>query len=283
MQKKVRSLFEIHVAVFLFGLAGIFGKLVSLPAVIITLGRVLFATIALLIIFLYKKKKITLNNKKDYFFLIILGIVLAIHWTTFFHSIQISTVSIGLLTFSTFPLFVTFIESYFFKEKITFKNIILAIITLMGVALVIPKYEFGNNLTQGAIWGIISGFTFAILQLMNRKYVKKYSSLVITFYQVGIASLVLLPFLFYYPINYDLKNVLLLGLLGIVFTAIAHSLFIKGLQNIKVQTASIIASLEPVYAIIFAVFIINEIPTFRVILGGIIILGTSLYVTIGLK
>ena len=75
-------------------------------------------------------------------------------------------------------------------------------------------------------------------------------------------------------------DILLLIILGIVFTAISHTLFINGLKNIKAQTAGIISSLEPVYGIIFALFIIGEVPTLREVLGGIIILGTAFYSTI---
>jgi len=74
-----------------------------------------------------------------------------------------------------------------------------------------------------------------------------------------------------------------LVLLGVLFTAVAHSLFIKGLTNVKAQTASIIASLEPVYGIIFAVIILSEIPTLRVVIGGSIILGATFYTTIKSK
>ena len=78
-----------------------------------------------------------------------MGVILAIHWTTFFKSIQVSTVAIGLLTFSTFPVFVTFLEPYFFKEKIKLSDVVIAIVTFLGVMLVIQKFELGNNLTQG--------------------------------------------------------------------------------------------------------------------------------------
>jgi drug/metabolite transporter (DMT)-like permease len=266
-------------AVFLFGISGLFGKLVDCPAIIITLGRVFFATVALLIILIYGKKKIKLDSGKDYFYLIVSGIILAFHWTAFFYSIQLSTVAIGLLTYSTFPVFTTFLEPYFFKEKFQPRNMLVALIAFAGIALVIPEYDFGSNMTKGAIWGILSGFSFALLQTMNRKFVANYSSLTVTFYQVGTASIVLLPFIFLYPITYSMNDMLLLVLLGIVFTAFAHSLFIKGLNTIKVQTASIIASLEPIYGILFAVILFSEIPSLRSILGGAIIIIASIYVS----
>jgi drug/metabolite transporter (DMT)-like permease len=280
MPSSTKNLFQIHTAVFLFGLAGLFGKLVDLPSTIIVLGRVIFASIFLIIILLYFKQSIKLKKKRDYLHLAILGLVLAIHWVTFFQSIQVSTVAIGLLSFSTFPVFTTFLEPYFFKEKLRLNNIVIALITFGGIALVIPEFKLENNTTQGVLWGITSGFTFSILSILNRKYVKQYSSLVIAFYQDSIATLALLPFLFLINPTFHTNDILLLILLGVVFTALAHTLFIKGLTAVKAQTASIIASLEPVYGIVFAALLLKEIPEARVMLGGLIILGTTLYATI---
>ncbi len=280
MSGNTKNLFQIHTAVLLFGLAGLFGKLINLPSTIIVLGRVLFASIFLIIILLYLKQSIRLNKKRDYLYLAILGLVLALHWVTFFQAIQVSTVAIGLLSFSTFPVFTTFFEPYFFKEKLRLHDIIIALITFGGISLVIPEFKLENNVTQGVLWGTTSGFTFSILSILNRKYVKQYSSLVIAFYQDAIATIALLPFLFLIKPTFQTNDILLLILLGVVFTALAHTLFIKGLTAIKAQTASIIASLEPVYGIIFAIIILNEIPEARVILGGLIILGTSLYATL---
>jgi drug/metabolite transporter (DMT)-like permease len=277
---KNKSLIEIHTAVLFFGLAGLFGKLILLPALIIVLGRVIFATIFLALLSLYLKQNIKLNPKKDYFYLFLLGIILALHWWTFFQSIQVSTVAVGLLTYSTFPIFVTFLEPYFFKEKIKPSAIYLALITFLGVILVVPRFEIANNITQGVLWGMASGLTFAVLSVLNRKYVKKYSSLVIAFYQDSAAAIVLVPFLFLMEFTITFKDILLLILLGVCFTAIAHTLFIKGLTNVKAQTASIIACLEPVYGIVMASFILGEIPGLRIISGGMLILSATFYATI---
>jgi drug/metabolite transporter (DMT)-like permease len=280
MTPKNKSLMEIHTAVLFFGLAGLFGKLILLPALIIVLGRVIFAAIFLALLSLYLKQNIKLNQRRDYFYLFILGIILALHWWTFFQAIQVSTVAVGLLTYSTFPIFVTFLEPYFFKEKIKRSDIFLAVITFLGVILVVPRFEITNNITRGALWGIASGFTFAVLSLLNRKYVKKYSSLVIAFYQDSAAVIVLLPFLFLMEFTITIKDILLLILLGVCFTAIAHTIFIKGLTNIKAQTASIIACLEPVYGIVIAIFLLGEVPGLRIISGGMLILAATVYATI---
>jgi drug/metabolite transporter (DMT)-like permease len=279
MKIKNKSVMEIHTAVLLFGLSGLFGKLLSLPPIIIVLGRVFFSSIFLLFIVLYLKRNILLREKKHYFYLLLMGILLAVHWTTFYKSIQVSTVAIGLLTFSTFPVFVTFLEPYFLKEKIKLSEVIIAAVTFMGVVLVVPKLQLDNSFTQGALWGILSGLTYAVLSMMNRSYVREYSSTVIAFYEQAIAAILLLPFLFLYRPIFQGQDILMLILLGTVFTGVSHSLFIRGLRNIKTQTAGIISSLEPVYGIIFAALLLREIPTLREVIGGIIILGAVFYST----
>lgn len=274
MTQKRHGLIEIHFAVLLFGLAGLFGKFLFLPALVIVFGRTFFAALTLSAILFYSKTQIRTKSIQDFTVLILLGIILAIHWITFFHAIQISTVAVGLLTFSTFPVFVTFMEPYFFKEKLRRFDMLTAASVLLGLILVIPSLDFQNNITQGAFWGTISGFTFAVLSILNRKYVSTYPSMVIVWYQNWIATLILFPFLFFKDLSLQPTDVLLLAILGIFCTALAHVLFIKSLVHIKTQLASITACLEPVYGIIFAFILLGEIPALRTIIGGCIILGT---------
>lgn len=283
MTDKNKSLMQIHLAVLLFGLSGLFGKFITLPPIIIVSGRVCFSSAFLFIVIKVFKRGIRLKEKRHYLYLIIMGGILVIHWTTFFKAIQMSTVAIGLLTFSTFPVFVTFLEPYFFKEKLKVSDVIVAVITFLGVALVIPKFELCNDVTQGVIWGVISGFTYALLSMFNRKYVNEYSSLVVAFYEQIVAAVLLIPVWFVSHPVVQTKDILLIILLAVVFTGISHTLFIEGLKNIKTQTAGIISCLEPLYAIIFAALLLNEIPGIREVLGGVIILGTVFYSTIKSK
>lgn len=278
-----KNLLQIHFAVLLFGLAGLFGKLIHLPSIAIVFGRVLVASVSLLLILLITKQSLKLNQKKDYAYLAALGILLAIHWVSFFQAIQLSTVAIGLLTFSTFPFFTAVLEPWFFKQKQNGKDLLIALIALVGVALVIPTFELKNQVTQGALWGIFSGATFAVLSILNRKWVKSYSASVVAFYQDAAATVALLPLLFTQSLEFKTSDLWLLALLGIVFTALSHSLFISGLKTVKAKTASIIATLEPVYGTLAAVILLKEIPAPKVILGGLIILGTVLYETISSK
>jgi len=274
MTPKRHGLVEIHVAVLLFGLAGLFGKFLFLSPLVIVFGRTSFAALTLSAILFYSKTQIRTKSIQDFTVLVLLGIILAIHWVTFFHAIQISTVAVGLLTFSTFPVFVTFMEPYFFKENLRRFDMLTAGSVFIGLTLVIPSLDFQNNITQGAFWGTISGFTFAALSILNRKYVGTYPSMVIVCYQNWMATLILFPFLFFEDLSLQPIDFLLLAVLGIFCTALAHVLFIKSLVHIKTQLASITACLEPVYGIIFAFVLLGEMPALRTMLGGCIILGT---------
>lgn len=281
MKGKAKNLTEIHIAVLLFGSAGLFGKFLSLPPSVIVFGRTFFASLSLLIIVRIFKYSLKINSRRDSFGLIFLGALLAVHWIAFFKSIQISTVAIGLLTFSTFPIFVTFIEPYFFKEKLKSSDIAMAFVVFLGVFLIIPKFDISNAITQGVLWGIFSGLTFALLSIINRKYVRKYSPLVIAFYQDTFSAIFLIPILFLSEYKIRVNDVLMLIFLGVFCTAVAHSLFIKGMVRVKAQTASIITCLEPIYGIIFAMILLSEIPGIRTALGGIVIIATVFYITLG--
>ncbi len=273
------SLFKIHIAVLFFSIAGLFGKWIDLPPSLITWGRCAFAFVALFFLILFSKERFALRQVSHYLVFAGLGLLLALHWWAFFYSIQISTVAIGLLTFSTFPVFTAFLEPLFFKEKIRTMDVVAALVTFAGILLIVPGIDINNSITLGAIIGMSSGLSFAVLQILNRKYVQTYSGKLITFYQTGIAAIVLLPATSFGQGYFTRSNVLLLILLGVLCTAIAHSLFVSGLRSVKVRTASIIAGLEPVYGIAAAILFLHEIPSWKEVCGGIVILAMAALVS----
>lgn len=279
MENQKKSLLSIHLAVLLFGLAGLFAKWVQLPAVIIVLGRVIFSSLSLFILLKVKKGSIRLESRKDYGLMVTAGIVLAVHWTTFMQSIQTSTVAIGTLTFSTFPLFVTFLEPVLFHEKLRASSVVSAFIMLLGVLCIVPEFELGNAMTQGVVWGMICSFTYAVLSLLNRLFMEKYTSSVTAFYEQATASFVLLPTLFVLKPSVTVRDIVVLILLGVVFTAVAHTMYIEGLRHVKVQTAGIISGLESVYGIIAAFLFLGEKPGIKELIGGAVILGVVFYST----
>lgn len=278
-----RYTFQVHIAVLLFGMTGIFGKLLPLHPLIIVLGRVVFSFIFVGIWMGYKKETFKLDNKRDLRDLIIMGVVLAIHWTTFFWSIQLSNVAIGLLTFSTFPIFVTFFSALIFKTKIDTKEVIYAILIIIGILIIVPLKDIFSATVLGAVVGTISGAIYAIFTIYNEILSKKMSSRSIAFYEQLSASIFLLPSYFVIQPVFTMKDILLLLLLGTVFTGIAHTLLLNGLKGISAYFASIITMLEPIYSIILAYIILGESINLSVVIGGSIILFTVYQVSIQSK
>jgi drug/metabolite transporter (DMT)-like permease len=273
------SLLAIHCAVLLFGFAGLFSKWLSLPAVVIVLGRTLFAALFLFMLLLLRRQSFRLQQKA-FRLLLISGILLAGHWFAFFRSIQVSTVAVGLLAFASFPIFVVLLEPLAFKEKFQRRYVFLALLTLAGIYLLVPRFSWQDASVRGILWGLIAGFTFAVLTLLNRFLTRQHSSLLIAFYQDLFAALSLLPLIFFVKFSSSPQDLGLLLILGIFCTAIAHSLFIRGLRRVRAQTASIIALLEPVYGIALAFLLLGEKLLLHTILGGMIILVVSFFATL---
>lgn len=271
------ALLQVHASVFLFGLSGLFGKFLDLPATVIVLGRTGFATLALGLVLGLGGQTLRPRSAQDLLVMALLGGLLAFHWVSFFHSIQLATVAIGLLTFSSFPVFVTLLEPLLFKTPWRWRDGAIAALVVLGVALVIPEYRPGSATTLGAIWGLLSGLSFALLQLLNKGYRQRYSALAIAFYQDFFACLSLLAIAPLTSLALSTREVVLLLVLGVLCTAVAHTLFIESLAVLRTQTASIISALEPVYGILLAALVLGEVPSFRTLVGGGLILGTILW------
>ena len=268
---------SLHAAVLLFGMAGLFGKLLPLSPLLIVAGRTFFATLALGLFMLLGRRRPVLPSKQGALLLALPGIVLALHWWTFFHAIQISTVAVGLLGFAAFPMFVTLLEPFAFNESFRRLDLLTALAVSAGLAAVAWPLDLHSGRTAGATWGMISGFLFAVLSLLNRKFVRHHGPIRTAWFQNAAACLVLLPFTWSaapWPITW--RQGLLLLVLGVFCTALAHGLFIYSLNAVRAQLAGVVAALEPVYGIVFAFFLLGESPSGPTLAGGALIVGTTI-------
>lgn len=271
---------EIHFAVFLFGTAAVLAKLTKLAAAEIVLGRTFFATAALLWIVPAFGCRPWQLPRRQLVAMVPLGALLGLHWYSFFQSVITASVAVGLITFSTFPLFTTLLEPYVFSTRRRGRDAIYACCIVAGVALVIPEYDLGNRVTAGASWGLASGLSFALLQILNRRFVRDTSAIELSLGQ-NLVAFALLLLLFGMPdvAQLGFAGWLILIVLGTLCTALAHTLFIRGLHTVSAQTASLIAGLEPVYGILLAMIVLAEIPAARTAIGGAVILSTVICAT----
>ena len=267
----------VHASVALFGLAGLFGKWLTLRPHFIVLGRVVFAAAALALIIRLSGGRFSIRSKIDGGLFLLQALILAVHWILFFESIRVSTVAVGLLAYSSFPVFTAFLEPLFFRARLSRLHLGLSLACLAGVFLLVPRFSWSERVFQGVVTGLGAGATFALLSIINRKLSFRYDSPVIAFYQDAGAALFLLPAALLKPPALTGRDFALLAILGLLCTALAHTLFIAGMRRLTAQTASIISALEPVYGIALAALLLGERPSARTIAGGLIIL-TAVFV-----
>ena len=146
--------------------------------------------------------------------------------------------------------------------------------------MIVPKFDYSNNITQARFWGVVSGFLYALLCILNRRLVRTPMALVLTAGQNFVAGLLVAARGLGGRVAQPAR-MLLLAILGIVCTALAHYLFIKSLRYVRAQLASVVTALESVYAILLAVLFLGEIPSLRTLAGGSVILGAVVVATLG--
>ena len=256
---KHSKLLALHGAIILFALCALFAKWLSLPATVIVFGRTVFAVIAILIFCLLISHSLRVA-KPLLVKLLFNGALLAFHWWSFFYSIQLSTVTLGLLAFATYPIWVVIINAVVNRTWLNRTTLMQLTLCTIGVVVFLSPDVSNVNLNAFFI-GTLSALSFALLTLYNKKQLSYTPALTIAFYQNFFASILLLPFVIGLAIMPNTEQLITLALLGIVFTALAHILLLHSLKTISAVVVSMSLLLEPVYGVFAATVLLNEVMT----------------------
>jgi len=147
---------------------------------------------------------------------------------------------------------------------------------LFGIYLIVPDFSLDNSTAMGVIAGVFSAFMLSLRNIMQRRYFSSYSASHALFYQTLVVAMVLLAFSESAVASITDEQWWLLVLLGVVFTAVPHTLFAHGLLHLKAKTASLIACVQVVYATIFAALILGEWVSWNVVIGGLIVISAAM-------
>ncbi|MBF7071807.1 DMT family transporter [Glaciecola sp. MH2013] len=275
-----KSLISLHVTVMLLGGTALFSKLIPLNAIDITFGRSFFACVVLFIVAKLMGEGWRLNNRRDYLIAFSLGIIMAVHWVTYFMAMQYSSVSVGIIALFTFPVITVLLEPYFEKIRLVWQDIASAIVVLVGIILIVPDASLDNDVTLGVIIGVFSAFLYAIRNLLHRTYFSHYSGAKAMAWQTLIICPTLLFFVSDDLGKIDINTLWLLLTLGIFFTAVPHAMVASALKHLRAKTFSLVACMQPFYAVIFAMVLINEQPNWQTIVGGLLVISAAVYETI---
>ncbi len=257
---KLKSYFHLHFIVFIWGFTAVLGKLISLDALPLVWYRML---IAVSIIFVYiKMAKISLQvSRRLLFGFLFSGLVIAMHWFTFFQAIKVSNISVTLACLSTGALFASVLEPLFYGKKIVFYEVLFGLFVVFGLGII---FRVEGNYIEGILLALTSAFLSALFSVINGKFAKYNDAAVITFYEllggVGFFSLYLL---FNGSFTQDfftisLEDLLWLLVLGSFCTAYAFLASVKVMKYLTPYTVMLTINLEPIYGIILGILVFTE-------------------------
>ncbi|MDH5485520.1 MAG: DMT family transporter [Gammaproteobacteria bacterium] len=270
----------LYAAVFLLALNGLFAKLIPLDATSITQLRSVLAAITLFLFALLGKRQYRLDSLRQYLGVYGIGVVLGLHWVSFFHAMQVSTVAIGMLSLFTYPMITVLLEPFFSKQKIRLPDIFAAIVVLIGIFMMVKDdmHAFDSDIVQGVFWGVSSAFLFALRNVMQKYYYPGISADRLMMHQVIAISFMLALFVEYPAVvQMGAGDWLTLLLLGVISTATAHTLLAYSLKHLPAKSIAMISCLQPFFATLFAWLLLNEEPGRSVLIGGVIIVSVALY------
>jgi drug/metabolite transporter (DMT)-like permease len=281
LKPTVGDYFKLNFIVFLLGFTAILGKLISIPSVEMVFYRTLLAAIGMAALILFVRGSFAVPSQKDFWKLMLTGLIVAMHWLTFFGSGRIANPSVSLVGFATCSFWAAFIEPIAKKKKIRPMEVGLGIAVLVGLYII---FSFDFKYPLGLLLGIASGLTAAIFSVINSKMVTRISSYTITFYEMVSASIGIAIFFPFYQLYISKGELQLspsaldwvyLAILGWACSVYAYSQMIELTKNLSVFFIQLALNIEPVYGIVFAIIIFGK----QEVMGLSFYIGTLIILT----
>jgi len=266
-----RNILELNVAMLFISTSGALGRYIDMPVPVIIGFRALMACV--LLFFYCRWKKISFRiGSKDKPTIILSGILMGLHWVTYFYSLKLSNVAIGMLSIFTYPVITALLEPILLKTKFQKIHLLLALLVLVGIYFLVPDLDFSNSYTKAVLLGILSAVCYSLRNIIMKTKVASYNGSVLMWYQLIVVSLLLLPFIWFMNSSGIKEQWLPTLTLALLTTAIGHTLFLQSFKRFSITTASIISSVQPVYGIIIGMIFLGEIPVLSTVIGGVLIL-----------
>ncbi|MES2811483.1 MAG: DMT family transporter [Bacteroidota bacterium] len=275
---KLNSYFHLHLIVFIWGFTAVLGALITLDALPLVWYRMLFALV--FIVFYIKIKKIPLQlNRPIVLKLIVAGLIIALHWFTFFEAIKVSNISVTLACLSTGAFFTSILEPIFFKRKLIPYEVIFGLIVIAGLYLI---FQVEGRYVYGIILALTSAFLSASFSIINGKFAQQYDASVISFYELMGGVLFFSLFLLFkgsFSLSFfqlSADDFMWLMVLSSVCTAYAFIASVGVMKYLSPYTVMLTINLEPIYGIILALIVFGEKEQMnsQFYIGALIILST---------
>ncbi len=270
----LKNISGLLLATLFISTSGVLGKYIAMPVEAIVWFRSAFAVVFMFAFCKFTKVDLRIKEKKDWIPFLLSALFMAAHWITYFYALKISNVAIGMLSLFTFPVITAFLEPLFLKTKFNPIYILLGVIVLIGLYILAPEFSLESNELKGVLYGLFSALCYSIRILILKQHVDTYNGSMLMLYQTLIITMFLAPVLFFVDVSGLESQFPYLVLLAVLTTAIGHTMMVKSLKHFSASTATIISSIQPIFGIIIAFFVVNEIPSFNTFIGGSLILST---------
>jgi drug/metabolite transporter (DMT)-like permease len=278
LSDNAKSYLQLHLIVFIWGFTAVLGRLITLDALPLVWFRMLFAVAFIFVYIRIKKISLKIPPKVILKFLVA-GLVIAMHWFTFFRAIKVSNVSITLACLSTGAFFTSLIEPIFFGKKVIWYEIFFGLIVVFGLSII---FNVEGNYSEGITLALISAFLSASFSVINSKFVVDYEPTVISFYELSGGVLFFSGFLLFsnsFDVNFfqlTSNDFMYLMILSSICTAYAFIASTAVMKFLSPYTVMLTINLEPIYGIILAVLIFKdkEHMSSEFYIGALIILTT---------
>ena len=277
MQKKqyLKNLVQLNFAVLIISTSGTLGRYIDLSVPVIIFLRAFIGGSFLYIFCKWKKLSFKINVK-DYKTIFFSGVLMGMHWITYFISLKLSSVAIGMLSVFTYPIITSFLEPIMLNSKFKKSNLLLGLMVLIGIYFLAPEISMKNDQFIAVGFGIFSALCYSIRNIYMKAKSSEYEGSILMVYQLIIVSVLLSPVFYFYDVNGLGVSIPAILILALLTTAIGHTLFVYSFRNFSISAASIISGVQPIYGIIIGMIVLGEYPGVRTIIGGSVILGTVL-------
>jgi drug/metabolite transporter (DMT)-like permease len=251
---------KLHLIVFVLGFTAILGKLITVPAFQLVWYRMMIAAVTLFMIIIFSRSH-WLLSWKTILKLCGIGLIVAVHWISFFYAIKVSNIAVTLSCLSTTTLFTSFIEPISQKRRISWLEVLIGCIIISGIYLI---YQFESQYKEGIIFSLLAALLASVFSVLNKNIAVKYDIRMIAFWEMlsGFIGVSFFMFLFLDTKSANLQlsvsDLSWLLLLGTICTAIAYAETIRVMKKLSAYIVVLVINLEPIYGIILGYFIFGE-------------------------
>lgn len=278
-----RAYLQMHIAILLWGFTAILGKVILLDEGLLVWYRMLISAIATGI-FLFYKKELKTMPLRQLFQISGIGLIITLHWITFYGAIKASNVSIAISCFSSVAVFTAILDPLLKGQRPRLAEILLGLTVMAGIYIIFSVQQF---YLKGILLSLASALLASLFTILNKRISNKIEPGTITFYELGtgfILLTILLPV--WFSINGTkfeiptLSDFFYLFLLSVFCTTLAFTLSLHALQKIDAFTMNLSVNLEPLYSIILAILLFreNEILSLEFYIGsGVILAAVALH------